>query len=156
MLFPFCANCEEIKDSFAALSSSARQTLLFLTCLPMIAVMLSLSCYSASRCANNNESNASSDSPLYSGAGWQSYFQLQKRQRQKLFTKGSGQRKIGHPWSVRDMTFGRSKSVTFIALSLGPFGTMRRWNWKANVACSFHLALSFTDTVPRTEIKSNL
>lgn len=41
----------------------------------------------------------------------------------KLFTEHGGQRKIGHPRSVKDATFGRSKSFMFIALSLGPFGT---------------------------------
>ena len=65
----------------------------------------------------------------------------------KLFTENGGQRKIGHPRSVKDTTFGRSKSFTFIALSLGPFGT-RRWNWEANVAHCLYLALSSTAKFP--------
>lgn len=59
----------------------------------------------------------------------------------KVFTDNGGQRKIGHPRSVKDATFGRSKSFIFIALSLGPFGT-RRWNWEAKMAHCLHLALS--------------
>lgn len=65
----------------------------------------------------------------------------------KLFTENGEQRKIGHPWSVKDMTFGPSKSFTFIALSLGPFGT-RRWNWEANMAHCLHLPLSSTVKFP--------
>ncbi len=65
----------------------------------------------------------------------------------KLFIENGGRRRIGHPRSVKDTTFGRSKSFTFIALSLGPFGT-RRWNWGANVSRCFHLALSSTPKFP--------
>lgn len=65
----------------------------------------------------------------------------------KLFTENGEQRKTGHPWSVKDMTFGRSKSFTFIAMSLGPFGTSR-WNWEANMAYCCHLALSTTSKFP--------
>lgn len=69
----------------------------------------------------------------------------------KLFTENGGQRKIGHPWSVKDMTFGRSKSFTFIALSLGPFGT-RRWNREANMVHCFHLTLSSTAQLHRRRL----